>query len=142
MKIRKKEIVDHVLNLNTRLEEINNELGVKEGLFVPVIDKAVEYPENFFEIQDQDIEEFKAKKGMNKASAREGEEDEDKAKDTAEVDYTKLKSIARKNAKVQSTDLDSEFNQIRTIELVYEKEQKKKEIEEIIKAFDDEIREM
>jgi len=147
LKIRKKEIVDHVLGLNTRLETINQELNVKEDLFVPNIDKTVEYPENFFEIKDDDIIEFKAKKDKEKGkkSARkdEDEEEEDGKKAApVEIDYSKLKSIARKNAKVQTTDLDSEFNQIRNIELVFEKEQKKKEIEEIIKAFDDEIREM
>jgi hypothetical protein len=31
-------------------------------LFIPQIDKAVEYPENFFEIKDEDIDEYKAKK--------------------------------------------------------------------------------
>jgi hypothetical protein len=148
LKIRKKEIVDHVLGLNTRLETINQELSVKEDLFVPNIDKTVEYPENFFEIKDDDIVEFKAKKekekGKKSARKDEDEEEDDGKKLSApvEVDYSKLKSIARKNAKVQTTDLDSEFNQIRNIELVFEKEQKKKEIEEIIKAFDDEIREM
>ena len=149
LKIRKKDIVEHVLGLNKRLEDINKELNVKEELFVPNIDKAVEYPESFFEIVDEDIVAFKAKKDAEKGkkSARKGEdeeEEEDTIKQTAsaEVDYSKLKSIARKNAKVQSTELDSEFNQIRNIELVFEKEQKKKEIEEIIKAFDDEIREM
>jgi len=62
LKIRKKEIVDHVLGLNTRLEDINKELSVKEELFVPQIDKAVEYPENYFEIKDADIEAFKKEK--------------------------------------------------------------------------------
>jgi hypothetical protein len=33
LKIRKKEIVDHVLKLNERLTEINTELGVKEELY-------------------------------------------------------------------------------------------------------------
>jgi len=45
--------------LNKRLEDINKELSVKEDLFVPKIDKIVEYPENYFEIKDEDIEEFK-----------------------------------------------------------------------------------
>jgi hypothetical protein len=63
LKIRKKEIIDHVANLNTRLEEINSSLGVKDDvLFVPELDKASEYPENYFEINDKDIEEYKARK--------------------------------------------------------------------------------
>lgn len=47
------------MGLNTRLEDINKELGVKENLFVPNIDKALEYPENYFEIKEHEIEEYK-----------------------------------------------------------------------------------
>jgi hypothetical protein len=62
LKIRKKEIVDHVANLNVRLVEINKELGTTEELFQPEIDKDAEYPENYFEIQDADLEAFKKQK--------------------------------------------------------------------------------
>ena len=79
LKIRKKDIVEHVLGLNKRLEDINKELNVKEELFVPNIDKAVEYPESFFEIVDEDIVAFKAKKDAEKGkkSARKGEDEEE-----------------------------------------------------------------
>ncbi len=50
--------------------------------------------------------------------------------------------VPRKGAKVKSTMFDNEYHQIKKIELLFEKEQKKKEIEEIIQAFDKEIREM
>ena len=56
-----------------------------------------EYPENFFEIKDEDIEEYKAKKKGKKSDRK--PDDADKAKDTAAVDYSKISSIARKNAK-------------------------------------------
>lgn len=39
-------------------------------------------------------------------------------------------------------EFDEEYEQIRNIELVYEKDQKKKEIDELIRVFDEEIREM
>ena len=61
LKVRKKQIVEHVTAVNARLQEINSELGVAEGLFVPTIDKDAEYPENFFEITDNDIEAYKVK---------------------------------------------------------------------------------
>lgn len=51
-------------------------------------------------------------------------------------------SQARKGAKHQDTELDKEFAQIKQIELIYEKDMKKKEIDDIINAFDDEIKEM
>jgi len=81
LKIRKKEIVEHVVHLNSRLTEINTELTIDENMFVPSIDKNVEYPENFFEIKDEDIATFKIllekekeaakKKGKKKAKAAE-----------------------------------------------------------------------
>jgi hypothetical protein len=67
LKIRKKDIVDHVTKLNVRLTEINTELGVNETLFEPTIDSTVEYPENYFEINDADIENFKAQKARENA---------------------------------------------------------------------------
>jgi hypothetical protein len=52
LKIRKKQICEHVGKLNGRLTDINDELGVKEDLVVPSIDIADEYPENFYECTD------------------------------------------------------------------------------------------
>ena len=69
MKIRKKEIVDHVTNLNIRLTDINKELGTTEELFIPDIDKDSEYPENYFEIQDDDLATFKKKKEEERRKA-------------------------------------------------------------------------
>jgi len=115
LKIRKKEIVDHVGLLNSRLQEINKELKVEEDLFLPTIDKDVEYPENFFEIQDSDIVAFKAKKeaeknkdkkGVEQPEEEEGEKDEDAEE---EFDIKTMALPARKNAKVQSSEIDTEF---------------------------------
>jgi hypothetical protein len=63
LKVRKKEIIDHVLSLNTRVHEINKELGSEESTTCihPTLDKALEYPENYFEISDKDIKDFKFK---------------------------------------------------------------------------------
>jgi len=54
----------------------------------------------------------------------------------------KAQVVQRKNAQAQKTEFDEEFDQIRKIELTYERDNKKKEIEEIIIAFDEEIKEM
>lgn len=83
--------------MNKRLAEINTELGIKEDPFVPQIDMETEYPENFFEIKDEDIDEFKAKKKGKKSDRK--AEDPDKDKEAAAIDYSKISSIARKNAK-------------------------------------------
>jgi len=65
-------------------------------LFVPYIDKETEYPENFFEINDKDIDEFKKKKMIAALKAKgkqpdpvEEEEFADGDKDEA-VDAKKL----------------------------------------------------
>jgi hypothetical protein len=79
LKIRKKEIVDHITGLNSRLGDINTELGIKEEPFIPQIDMETEYPENFFEIKDEDIDEFKAKKKGKKSERK--SDDADKPKD-------------------------------------------------------------
>ena len=54
----------------------------------------------------------------------------------------KMQTLVRKGAKVQKTDFDDEFDQIRKVELTYERDKKKEEISEIINAFDDEIYQM
>jgi len=145
LKIRKKEIVDHVSNLNVRLTEINKELNTTEELFQPEIDKDAEYPENFFEIQDTDLDEFKKRKeeeakkkkgGSTKSPSKkdkgkkeeeevneeEDQDAEDALKTERSVDIIEKRCIARKNAKVQQTDQDQEYLNIQQIELVYEKE--------------------
>ena len=62
LKIRKKQIVEHVSGLNERLTEINDELSQKETLFLPKIDYNIEYPENFYECDDNDVADYKARK--------------------------------------------------------------------------------
>lgn len=58
------------------------------------------------------------------------------------IDVLKATVLPRKGAKLQNTEFDEEYQKIKNIELLYEKEQKKKEIEDLILAFDDEIKEM
>ena len=50
LKLRKKQIIDHVEKLNGRLMEINKEPGDQEELFQPGIDFESEYPERNFDI--------------------------------------------------------------------------------------------
>lgn len=119
LKIRKKEIVDHVANLNVRLTGINKELGTTEELFQPEIDKDAEYPENYFEIQDDDLDKFKKEKDAKKAKKgtkadkkdkkkkeeEEKEEEEEQEEEQAiktdrSVDVSDKRCIARKNAKL------------------------------------------
>lgn len=84
LKLRKKDIIDHVAKLNVRLTEINKELGSQEELFEPSIDLAVEYPEKNFDIGDNDIDDFKirlekeeaAKKAGAKKKGKKGKQEE------------------------------------------------------------------
>lgn len=136
---------------------------------MPSIDKEAEYPETFFETTEEDLEAYKIKlekakeaeknKGKGGAAARKAqeeaeaaakaaaeEEDEEDAEEKAEafvpVDLKTVQTVPRKGAKPQMLEFDEEYDQIRNIELVYEKDQKKNEIEELIRVFDEEIREM
>lgn len=127
LKIRKKQICEHVGKLNVRLTAINDELNVKEELVVPTIDIADEYPENFYECTDQDVEDYKvrlekaeeakkqknlsktqkaqieaeaaAKAAADKAKEEEEEEEEQDEKPKVEViDYDNVQVVARKGA--------------------------------------------
>lgn len=70
LKIRKREIIDRVNRLNSRLSNISTDLGDNNELFEPSIDETVEYPEKFFEVGDNDIEGFrKVKAEREKAAA-------------------------------------------------------------------------
>lgn len=62
LKSRKKEIIDRVRKLNGRLGEINGDLGENVELFEPTIDENAEYPEKFFDVNDNDIESFRKQK--------------------------------------------------------------------------------
>jgi hypothetical protein len=48
-----------VKKLNVRLGEINTDLSEPIDLFEPSIDEAVEYPEKFLDINDNDIESYR-----------------------------------------------------------------------------------
>jgi len=116
-------------------------------LFCPTIDKESEYPENFFEIQDQDIVAFKKKKELAalKAKGKQPpvvEEEELIEEGSTVIDIKKQQMPVRRTQKPQVTDLENEFHEIRRIELMFEKEQKQKEIEDITSQFDEEIKEM
>ena len=161
--MRKKDIIDHVEKLNSRLTENNKELGDQEVLFQPTIDYESEYPERNFDIQDSDIDAYREKLKKDAAAAAAGkgkkgkkgkqeeeevqeeapDEDEQQKEDVVEkIDVMTAQVVLRKNVKVQKTDFDDEFDRIRQIELTYEREKKKEEISEIINDFDEEIREM
>lgn len=72
LKLRKKDIIDHVQKLNGRLNEINGELNSQEEFFIPTIDWESEYPEKNFDIKDSEIEEYKIKLKKEKEAAAAG----------------------------------------------------------------------
>lgn len=175
LKERKQEIISRVDVLNTRLGEINTELGTPEHLTLPQIDEALEYPQKFFDVSNQDIEDFRSLKiqreadalaekkagGKKKKMTEAEKEKEAQEKAAAEVaaaeaekaaraeaerkrllDWSTLNTVPRNTVKTQETTLDNEMRQILQIELEYEKEQIKNEIDTLINDFDTEIKEM
>lgn len=139
LKVRKRDIIDRVRKLNTRLGQINHELGENNDLFEPVIDETAEYPEKFFDVQDGDIEAFRkvkadrekaaaaGKKGGfgKKAAAAAPVQEEQQAVGTTEKVLTeeekkvaneklveerkKQTGIDRKNKRSQESELDEEM---------------------------------
>lgn len=98
LKHKKTEIIAQVSEMNTRTAQINKVLEVKEDLFLPQIDEKAEYPQKFFNITDNEIDEYRqlkiqraidgeaAKKGTKKkrgAAAAEEEADKQAAADKA-----------------------------------------------------------
>jgi len=69
LKLRKKEIIERVKRLNGRQTEINTELAEQQDLFEPTIDETVEYPEKFFDVTDDDIENYRRQKQFEKDRA-------------------------------------------------------------------------
>jgi len=112
LKHKKTEIIAQVSEMNTRTAQINKVLEVKEDLFLPQIDEKAEYPQKFFNITDNEIDEYRqlkiqraidgeaAKKGTKKkrgAAAAEEEADKQAAADKA----AKNASDASKPAEVK-----------------------------------------
>ena len=89
LKVRKKDIIARVEELHGRLRTINEELGTPEELILPTIDEAVECPQKFFDINDQELEAYRASKkqaaldqaNANKKKNNKRKADADKAKE-------------------------------------------------------------
>lgn len=62
--------------------------------------------------------------------------------DKAALERKKNQGVDRKNRRAQEGELDEEMKQIRRIELQYEKDQLVGELERLINAFDDDIKDM
>ena len=142
LKQRKKDIIASVAQMNTRLAQINTVLGTPEELFLPSIDEKAEYPQKFFDINDQEIEDFRelkkqreldaaaSKKGGKKkkaddkdVAAKPKDESNDQKKDAPKDDRNThsnpyLNQVAeRKGTKKMESELDDEYTQIMRIEL-------------------------
>ena len=166
--VRKTSIIEMVKKGNKRLSEINGELGVEEELFYPQIDESVEYPENFYKVNMEDIIKYNHKKAkeskvVSKASMYGSKKDEG-AKSLEEKQAEEFEKVYREEQKkneviveevttliapdrksrqrTHDTEVDLEMKKIRQIELEYEKDQIKTEINEAIESFDIEISEL
>lgn len=58
LKARKQDIIEIVKTRNDRITTINGNLGIEDGLFYPSVDEELEYPEKFFETDDDQLEQF------------------------------------------------------------------------------------
>ena len=166
---RKTEIIELAKKSNQRISEINEELDIEEELFYPIIDEDLEYPENCYNIDMEDIITFVHKKAKDSEvttkSSMFGSSKKEEKQLTPEMIFAKefeeqyRKEQLDKN-KVESeraiylapnrntrqipneTEVDIEVREIRRIELEYEKEQIKIHLESKITKFDDDIAEL
>lgn len=69
LKHKKTDIIRQVEEMNTRIGQINTVLAIKEELFLPVIDEKTEYPQKFFNVTDNEIDEYRIQKVQKEAEA-------------------------------------------------------------------------
>lgn len=153
---RKSAIVKKFERINQRIKEINKVLGVGEELFQPQIHEELEYPEKYYEVHDDDLishlQRLKAREDEKK-ERRDSEDAEQREenyydsylipppKDAAELrsdDEVRLPP-ERKDYVRDKSPLENEQEKIREIELLYEKQTLKEELEKEVKEFDTEI---
>jgi len=165
---RKTSIIELCKEKNKRLDEINKDLGVKEELFYPSIDEKLEYPENHYKINMEDIIKFTHKKAKEskvavKTSMFGGKKDENVVSQEQKLaqefekiyrEEQKKQNVAVKEDKqptmivrpqrqpAHDTETDIEMRKIKQIELEYEKEQITAIITNAIQSFDSEITEL
>ena len=166
---RKTEIIELAKESNQRILEINQELGIEEELFYPKIDEDLEYPENYYNIDMEDIIVFVHKKAKDSEvqtkSSMFGSSKKEEKQLTPEMIFAKefeeqyrkeqrekgrvvdehATNIApeRKTRQIPNeTDVDIEMREIRRIELEYEKQQIKAHLESKITEFDNNITEL
>ena len=153
---RKASIVKKFATINKRIKEINKVLGLQEELFQPQINEELEYPEKYYEIHDKDIISYLKKQGKEEDEKNERRDSEDmeqkqdnyydkylieQPKDTTEIedeDEVRLPP-GRKDYTYEKSLQEIEQQKIREIELLYEKETLKEELEKEVKEFDTEI---
>jgi len=169
-KLKKSNIIGMIEQRYEDLRAINKELGLpSDDLVVPQIDEKVENPEKFFDVNDNDIEEYrqtlkqreidaknKEKGGKKKKQTAAEKEAEKKAaklleaeaakarqkEDVKEVPLYERKMAERKGHQSHMTNLDEEMKMVKMIELEYEKKRLTDEVNKVITDFDDSIKEM
>ena len=55
LKEKKKALIEKITQYNSRIEEINKQLGIEEVLFVPKFDNETEQPETLFDVKEDEI---------------------------------------------------------------------------------------
>jgi hypothetical protein len=150
---RKASIVQKFERINKRIKEINKVLGLQEELFQPQINEELEYPEKYYEIHDKDIIAYLRKKEDEKIERKDSENIEQRQEDYYEKllieqpkDNNEIESEVevklppeRKDYMHEKSMQEIEQEKIREIELLYEKETLKEELEKDVKEFDTEI---
>lgn len=156
---KKAEIVLKAKEINTRLAEINKELKIKEELFQPLIDEAAEYPEKYYEVSDPNLvehltkeKEAEQKDSLDAIASRKDSDAEEKKEDYYDsylIDKPKEAGVEeleeeklppeRKDLVKETSDIETLQNNIKFIELQYEKECLQTQFNKMIADFDAEV---
>lgn len=150
MRERKKELFEKILKSNERLKVINEQLGVEEILFVPEWDNELEFPENAYQVSQEEIDELarqkeeekKNKKGRFGADEKGEEHGEEVAEKDVKKQRVELQYKERKNIRTQTSELEREMEEIKVLRLKTEKDILVKELEDEVKRFDEDLEEL
>lgn len=101
LKHKKTAIITQVEAMNGRINQINSVLVIEEKLFLPQIDEKAEYPQKFFNINDQEIDEYrqlKIQREADAAAAKKGSKKKRGAAAAAEEEEAAARKAEAENA--------------------------------------------
>lgn len=137
----KVRLIDWIKRHNSRIHEINAELGVEEELFEPSF-KDDEWPENSYLITDEDIEMFervKKEREKNKSFNPYGADKKVEEQKQVSEDKPRVRDTRRHTTKLNS-DSEKGFKAHKELKLMNEKRALQSDISKRVEQFDEALK--